>query len=304
MAGIGMGVWKDRPMAQFAGLIPLLDPYRSEDNEHRARRVSSPSRTVRSHATADGLSIVVLHKERPDLLRRLWLGFSRVREVMQREGIECELLLGDTGSVDAETIGLLDAPPVGVTVFRGLEYQFSRCNNDLFERARCRTILFMNNDVYVDERPEGVLDAYRFLHGSPLVGAVGVVLLFEDGTVQHAGVDLLRGDDVFGLPFHPSTRSTWSYPIGEVIDSPAVTGAFLMTHDDLFARAGGFDEQFAIECQDVDLCLRLRRADYDIRTVAVGPIYHVENATRESGEENWRDRALFIRRWSSYAECL
>lgn len=291
-------------MAQFGGLIPALDPYRAEGNRVRADRVSRSTRSLHGAADADGLSIIVLHKERPDLLRRLWHGYSLVRDALRRDGIESELLLGDTGSAEAETLELLDAAPDGVTVVRGLRYQFSRCNNDLFERARLRTVLFMNNDVFVDERPSAIVEAYRHFCDATDLGALGAVLYFEDGTVQHAGVDLLRRSDLFGLPFHPGARGTWTHPIGEVIATPAVTGAFLMTSGDLFARSGGFDERYAAECQDVDLCLRLLRAGYEVRTVALGPIRHVENATRETGEENWRDRALFIRRWSSFVECL
>ena len=77
-----------------------------------------------------------------------------------------------------------------------------------------------------------------------------------------------------------------------------------MTSNDLFGRSGGFDERYGAECQDIDYCLRLRRVGFEIRTMAVGPIYHVENGTREPGEENWADRALFVRRWSSFVECI
>jgi GT2 family glycosyltransferase len=185
-----------------------------------------------------------------------------------------------------------------------MEYQFSRCNNDLFEKANYATVLFMNNDVFIDERPEGVVEAYRALTADPQLGAVGVVLLFEDGTVQHAGVEFLHTPELFAVPYHPGTRQPSVHHLGDTIESSAATGAFLLTPSDLFARSGGFDERYAAECQDIDYCLRLRRVGLNIRTLDVGPIYHVENGTREPGEENWADRALFVRRWSSFVECI
>jgi GT2 family glycosyltransferase len=221
-----------------------------------------------------------------------------------KEGIDVELLLGDTGSTNAETLTLLDNPPEGVEIARGMEYQFSRCNNDLFENANYATVLFMNNDVFIDERPEGVVEAYRALSADPQLGAVGVVLLFEDGTVQHAGVEFLQTTELFAVPYHPGTQQPPVHHLGDTIESSAATGAFLLTPSDLFARSGGFDERYAAECQDIDYCLRLRRVGLDIRTFDVGPIYHVENGTREPGEENWADRALFVRRWSSFVECI
>jgi GT2 family glycosyltransferase len=72
----------------------------------------------------------------------------------------------------------------------------------------------------------------------------------------------------------------------------------------LFAKVGGFDERYAAECQDSDLCLRVNRLGVGCRVLDAGPLVHIENATRPKGEENWLDRALFIRRWSSYIEML
>jgi GT2 family glycosyltransferase len=253
---------------------------------------------------APGLSLLVLHKDRPELLARLWLGFTKLRSVCIQEGIDVELLLGDTGSTNAETLTLLDNPPEGVGITRGMQYQFSRCNNDLFEKANYATVLFMNNDVFIDERPEGVVEAYRALTADTQLGAVGVVLLFEDGTVQHAGVEFLHTPELFAVPYHPGTRQPSVHHLGDTIESSAATGAFLLTPSDLFARSGGFDERYAAECQDIDYCLRLRRVGLNIRTLDVGPLYHVENGTREPGEENWADRALFVRRWSSFVECI
>ena len=291
-------------MAQFAGLIPKLDPYARSFNAERAARVSTPRRTLRTEGRTTGLSVLVLHKDHPDLLTRLWLGFDKLREFCDRSGLEIELLLGDTGSTNPETLALLDDPPEGVEITREMEYQFSRCNNDLFENANYATVLFMNNDVFIDERPEGVVEAYRALTNDPQLGAVGVVLLFEDGTVQHAGVEFLQTPKLFAVPYHPGTRQPSTHQLGDTIESSAATGAFLLTPSDLFARSGGFDERYAAECQDIDYCLRLRRAGFEIRTLSVGPIFHVENATREPGEEDWSDRALFVRRWSSFVECL
>ncbi len=263
-----------------------------------------PRRTLREDGRTSGLSVLVLHKDHPDLLKRLWWGFDKLREFCDRSGLEIELLLGDTGSTNPETLALLDDPPEGVEITREMEYQFSRCNNDLFENANYATVLFMNNDVFIDERPEGVVEAYRALTNDPQLGAVGVVLLFEDGTVQHAGVEFLQTPELFAVPYHPGTRQPSTHRLGDTIESSAATGAFLLTPSDLFARSGGFDERYAAECQDIDYCLRLRRAGFEIRTMSVGPIFHVENGTREPGEEDWCDRALFVRRWSSFVECL
>ena len=95
-------------MAQFSGLIAKLDPYARSFNAERAARVSMARRQLVAKSSNPGLSVLVLHKDRPELLARLWLGFTKLRSVCMKEGIDVELLLGDTGSTNAETLTLLD----------------------------------------------------------------------------------------------------------------------------------------------------------------------------------------------------
>ena len=107
-------------MAQFAGLMPRLDPYARTFNAERAARVSMPRRTLRGDGRTTGLSLLVLHKDRPELLKRLWLGFDKLREVCDRAGLEIELLLGDTGSTNPETLlksASLMQPPLHTRLF-------------------------------------------------------------------------------------------------------------------------------------------------------------------------------------------
>ena len=77
-----------------------------------------------------------------------------------------------------------------------------------------------------------------------------------------------------------------------------------MVRSGLFAQVGGFDEAYQAECQDVDLCLRLKRLGYDIQIGDFGRLVHLENATRPTGEENWEDRSLYMRRWSGFVSTL
>ena len=158
-------------MARFADLVPQLDPYREANNLERVRRLKMGRRSVSQEAIpSPGLSIIVLNKNRPDLLASLWRSYLVLRELAAERGVEVELLVGDTGSTDPEAVALLESPPQGCSIERNLVYQFSRCNNDLFENANYATVLFMNNDVFIDERPEGVVEAYQLLRKAAAFG--------------------------------------------------------------------------------------------------------------------------------------
>jgi hypothetical protein len=293
------------PMGRFSGVIPQLDPYREANNLERVRRVvAGRSEIAQVGEVTEGLSIIVLNKDRPDLLRSLWANFRVLCDLADADGIAIELLVGDTGSTDPEAIELLESPPHCCHVTRGMKYQFSRCNNELFERARYSVSLFMNNDVLFDANPNGILECYRKLNSDSAIGVIGAVLYFADGTIQHAGIDFLRDSATSGLPFHPGARSEIPFPDGIFRPIAAVTGAFMMVPSDLYSAVGGFDEGYAKECQDIDLCLKITRGGRRIEVGSIGHIVHLENATRVIGEEDWIDRALFLRRWSLYVEGL
>ena len=78
----------------------------------------------------------------------------------------------------------------------------------------------------------------------------------------------------------------------------AVTGACLLTRRDLFNEVGGFDEErLPVTFSDVDLCLKIRRAGYQVVYTPFARLYHYESATRrrtvepletEVMEERWR----------------
>jgi Glycosyltransferase like family 2 len=291
-------------VARLDALVPQLDPYRVATNEERVAAVRRPRRDLRGVDRRPGLSVIVLNRDRADLVEQLWDGWRSVAADFEEVGVAAELIVGDTGSTEPAARALLDRPPPGCTVVFDLAYHFSRCNNDLFVQAAYDRVLFMNNDVIWRDEPHAIRRAYDLLGGDESIGALGAVLYFADGTTQHAGIDFFTRADLAGFCYHPSARCALDVDEGDVFDAPAATGAFMMMRSELFALAGGFDESYAAECQDVDLCLRLRRLGHRTRVAHLGRLVHLENATRPLGEEHWDDRALFVRRWSSFVEAM
>ena len=292
-------------MARFDELTELLDPYRTESNADRVLQFrAARRRDLVNDDRRPGLSVIVLNKDRADLLEQLWLGWEEVYAEFASRTIDAELLVGDTGSTDADACALLDDPPAGCRVWRDLDYNFSRCNNDLFASGAYEHVLFMNNDVLIRDEPRSLLKAYDLLVADPSLGVLGAVLFFADGTVQHGGIDFFTRPDLFGFCHHPVAHGVIEVEQGDVFQAVAATGAFLMMRSHDFASVGGFDERFVAECQDVDLCLRLHRKGVRTKVAHLGNLIHLENGTRELGEEHWDDRSLFVRRWNTYVEAL
>ena len=93
---------------------------------------------------------------------------------------------------------------------------------------------------------------------------MGARLLYPDGTVQHAGVVLgIGGVAGHAHKYLPGDAAGHALRLQLSHNVSAVTGAALVIRRDRFAAVGGFDAAaFAVNYNDVDLCLRLMRAGY------------------------------------------
>jgi O-antigen biosynthesis protein len=204
------------------------------------------------------------------------------------------VVLVDTGTTDPEALALVERHPVEVIPFEGA-FNFSHVNNLAVERARGDYVVFLNNDTEV-QTPEW-LEVMVGLAEAPDAGAVGPLLLYPNGTVQHAGVVLgLRGTADHIMRGFPGDADGYAGSLSCTREVSAVTAACMLLRREVFLDVGGFDEHFATHYQDVDLCLRLRldgrRNLYTPRAV----VRHHESATRGSRYDHL-DRAMLLDRW-------
>ena len=136
-------------------------------------------------------------------------------------------------------------------------FNFSRLCNAGAAAANGDHLLFLNNDTEVLTRDW--LERLLALAANPAVGAVGATLLYPDHTIQHAGI-LPRSDGMWVHPYRgrPADDSGDGGELRNARSVPAITAACMMIRRDLFDNIGGFDEQFPVTLNDVDLCRRIR----------------------------------------------
>jgi GT2 family glycosyltransferase len=155
---------------------------------------------------------------------------------------------------------------------------FSRVNNLGASVARGRLILFMNSDVLPD-RPGWLGKMAAFYDSTPRIGALGPKLLYEDGSLQHAGLyfDRPLGGHVWSNE-HFFKGLHRSFPAANVARPvPAVTGACLMISAELYRSLGGLRGVYVQgDYEDSDLCLRLAELGLDRWFYPDVELYHLE----------------------------
>ena len=159
------------------------------------------------------------------------------------------------------------------------EFNFSAINNFGVRQAKGDYILLLNNDTEIIT-PDWMEQMLMFAQRKD-VGAVGAMLYYPDDTVQHAGVILGIGG-VAGHSHKYFRRGDYGYASRMTIaqNLSAVTAACVLIPRKVWDEVEGLDEGFAVAFNDVDLCMKIRKAGYLIVWTPYAELYHYESKSR------------------------
>lgn len=247
-----------------------------------ASAVPGPFDTVRTvwplPGEVPGVSIIVPTRDKVEILRPC------IESVLNLTTYsKLEVLIVDNGSTDQETLDYLSkvGKRANVKVLPyDRPYNYSAINNFAVGEAAYPYICLLNNDTEVmvdDWLTELMRYAVR-----PDVGAVGAKLLYDDGSIQHAGV-VIGICEAAGHAHRFERSSELGYfaqtHLAHVVS--AVTAACLVVKKSKFLAVGGFDaEHLAIAYNDVDLCLKIERAGWRNMYVPHATLLHHESKSR------------------------
>jgi O-antigen biosynthesis protein len=153
-------------------------------------------------------------------------------------------------------------------------------------------VLFMSPDVIPDS-PGWLGTLLAFKADTPDAGALAPMLLYEDGSVQHAGIDFDRASAqelrLLDRPEHDLWEPRYVFKglpqsvagVAEARSVPAVSNACMLVERELFERVGGFRNLFLGEdFEAADLCLRLSEAGRTNWYVPGAVLHHLEGRSR------------------------
>lgn len=233
------------------------------------------------------LSVVIVNYNVRDLL------IDAVASVLQafRE-VDGEIIVVDNASSDGAVEELRSRYPAVTVIPLERNIGFGGANNVGAAEATGRYILFLNPDTIVSE--ETFTTMIALMEGHPKAGAAGCRVLNADGRPDPAA---RRGFPspwsafcrITGLSrLFPNSRlfgrynMTWADD-GTTFRIEALTGAFMFFRREVFEEIGGFDTDFFMYGEDLDLCRRTIEAGYEIWYHPETHIVHLRGAsTRRS----------------------
>ncbi len=214
-----------------------------------------------------------------------------------------EIIIADNASSNAATLAYYEKikRENGVTILsQESDSNLSRLSNAAAKAATGKYVLFLASTAKVIT-PAWIEEMMMYAQRDD-VGAVGGMLYYPDGTVRHAGMILGLGEErIAGYPFRECKKQEIGY-MGRLCYSQnmsAVSSACMLISKELFLAMGGFDEGFAANYADVDLCLKIRASGKNIAWTPHAELYQfsVKNDLY-SQKPTDADITLFKEKWA------
>ncbi len=259
------GVYHLRPALRHHPRVSIVIPTRGDEREVRAELITLVTRCVRS---------IVDRSTYPDY-----------EIVVVADTSTPAAVLDDLRAAGGDRLSVVDYD---------LPFSFSDKINTGVLASTGEHALMLNDDIEV-VTPDW-LERLVMYSSLPGIGAVGAKLLFGDGRLQHVGVTVQGASPGHLFRGYPGDHAGYANVVRVANNYSAVTGACLMTPRATFDEVGGLSEQFPLNFNDVDYCLKVQavgqRVVYDPDTV----LFHFESSSRPEGYSPW-ELEQFRQRW-------
>ncbi|MBN8429470.1 glycosyltransferase family 2 protein [Microbulbifer salipaludis] len=257
------------------------------------------------------LAVVIVNYCTPDLVQDCLKSL-----VPQLSGLNAQAIVVDNASGD-HSIELLEhwlkSCPAGFSTkirlcASSVNGGFSAGNNFGMSQVEAEYYLLLNSDTIV--RPGAISLLLSRMEGDRTIGALGPRLEYLDGQQQvsrfrRRGVtsELIRGaqiDLVTKLLKSKNTPIELNEPDQEL---DWVSFACVLLRSDIVTQIGRMDESFFMYFEDIEYCLRIKRAGYSIKQELDARVVHLRGGTssvKKNGNARKRVPAYFYQSRSRY----
>ena len=212
----------------------------------------------------------------------------------QTRGIQFEVIVLDNASRDGCAEMLAAEFPAARFIQGEENLGFARGNNLAAKQAAGEMLLFLNPDTEL--RGPAVNKLFEALVSLAEAGAVGARLLNTDGTLQTSCIqafptianqvfdaELARKWSPRGAPWGTAPRHAKTR---EPVLVEGISGACLLTRRTAFEQVGGFSEDYFMYYEDMDYCLKVRKAGWKNYYAPEAVVVHHGGKSSGAGEQS------------------
>jgi len=245
--------------------------------------------------TEKKLSIIIVNYKVKDLLAQT------IRSLILADDIEnCEIIVVDNNSQDGSKELIRNDFPSVNYIESKTNLGFGKACNLGAKSANGKYILMLNPDTIISKNTLNF--GINYLENHKSVGILGPKILNQDGSFQSQcrrsfPTPINAFAYMSGLSkIFPKNKIFGAYnltylPIDEECNPDAVSGACFFIPKELFLQVGGFDEQFFMYGEDLDLCAKVKNAGFSIKYSPETEIIHFKG--RSSMQKKIKSRWNF-----------
>ncbi|PJA96542.1 MAG: glycosyl transferase [Ignavibacteriales bacterium CG_4_9_14_3_um_filter_34_10] len=237
------------------------------------------------------LSVIIVNYNVKQFLKNL------IESVLKAvENISYEIIVVDNASSDGSAEEIRNSFPHVKFIANKKNLGFGAANNQALEIAKGEFIVLINPDALVKTNTFDTL--IKFFHDNPQTGMAGCKVLNPDGTLQLACRRSFPGvwtsfTKIVGLSsLFPKSKYFAKYNLtyldeNEIHEVDAISGSFMFFRKEVYEKVGGFDNDYFMYGEDLDLCYRVQKAGYKVYYVPTTEIIHYkgESTKRSSLDE-------------------
>ena len=179
------------------------------------------------------------------------------------EGIPSEIIVIDNNSDDASCEMVVSKFPSVTLIKNAVNVGFSKANNQAVEVAKGEYVCILNPDTVVSE--DTFLKVMDFADSKSNLGIVGCRLIDGAGDFLHESkrnipLVSIAIKKILGNSNRYYANHVSEYGVGKV---DVLVGAFMLIRQDVYKLLGGFDEDYFMYGEDIDLSYKSLKSGYD-----------------------------------------
>lgn len=222
--------------------------------------------------------------------------------------MKSEIIVVDNSS-DDDTVDFLKRSYPDIKLIENqTNVGFGRANNQGVRAAEGEYLLLINPDSVVQENT--LREMVHFMKNHPEAGAAGCKILNANGTLQKAcrrsfPTPWVALSKIFGLSaLFPKSKLFGRYNLtflnpDTVHEVDAISGSFMFMRKEVFEEVGGFDEDYFMYGEDIDLCFKIKQVNYKVCYNPNTSVIHFKGeSTRRSNinrtYEFYRAMSIFV----------
>lgn len=236
------------------------------------------------------ISIIIVNYNVRDYL------YKCLRSIIDaKRNLSVEIIVVDNNSQDNSVDYLKPKFPEVKFISLSENIGFGKANNAGIAEAGGKYLLILNPDTILQENTLEVMHDYMENHSE--VGISICKVLNADGTFQSScrrgfPTPFASFSKLFGLQaLFPKSKIFGKYnqtfmPVDETYYTEAVSGCFMFSKAEIIRSVGGFDSDFFMYGEDLDLCYRVHNSGYKNAYVHTTSIIHYKGESSKRSSQN------------------